>query len=138
MPDGFLALHFPSDFEQTEHTTGPEGSSVVIGGKTKQTHGTVAWVSKPKMGDLDALVEQFHTPGSDESNEVRQDGTCAGKPGIEFRSSWRVQSFPFVRRRCYTVVNGHGFIMTYTILESLAPTTEAKLRAIVDATEFLR
>jgi hypothetical protein len=138
MPDGLIAMHFPSDWEQTEHSTGAEGSSVVIGGKTKETHGTVAWVSKPKMANLDALVKQFHTPGADESNEVRKNGTCAGKPGIEIRSSWTVKNFPFVKRRCFTVVNGHGFIMTYTILERLSSTMEPKLKAIVDATEFLK
>jgi hypothetical protein len=136
-PDGLIALHFPSDF-QAKTTSTPEGTSVTISSKTESTHGTVSFVTKPKVDDLDTLIRELHTPGPDESGERRRSATCAGKPGTEVRSTWKVRNFPFVKRRCYTVVNGHGYLFTYSILERLAPTHESELRAIVDATEFVK
>jgi hypothetical protein len=136
-PDGFIAVHFPNDFEPKTTST-PEGTSITLSGKTSDTHGTVSFVTKPKMGKLETLIQELHTPGADESGEKRRAATCAGKPGTEIRSTWKVQNIPFVKRRCYTVVNGHGYVFTYGILERLAPTHEAALRAIVDTTEFLR
>jgi hypothetical protein len=136
-PDGFIAVHFPNDFEP-KTTSSPEGTSITVSGKTNATHGTVSFVTKPKLSKLEMLIDELHTPGADESREKRRAATCAGKPGTEIRSTWQVQNIPFVKRRCYTVVNGHGYLFTYTILERLAPTHEAALRSMVDSTEFLR
>jgi hypothetical protein len=136
-PDGFIAVHVPNDFEP-KTTSHPEGTSITLAGKTSATHGTVSFVTKPKVSKLETLIEELHTPGADESGEKRRAATCAGKPGTEIRSTWKVQNVPFVKRRCYLVVNGHGYLFTYTIIERLAPMHEASLRAMVDTTEFLR
>jgi hypothetical protein len=135
-PDGFIAVHFPSDFEPKTTST-PEGTSITLSGKTSATHGTVSFVTKPKIGKLETLIQELHTPGADESGEKRRAATCAGKPGTEVRSTWKVQNIPFVKRRCYTVVNGHGYLFTYAILERVAPAHESALSAMVDSTEFL-
>jgi hypothetical protein len=136
-PDGLIAIHSPSDFEVTS-AGGPTGSSIVLAAKTKGTHGTITFVTKPMMPDVETFVRAFYSPEADESAETRASATCSGQPGMEIRTTWTVNNHPFSRRRCYSVVNGHGLVTMYTVLQKLAPTAEPRLKAIVDATEFLK
>jgi len=136
-PDGLIAVHFPGDFV-AKTTSSPAGSSISATAKTA-TKGTVSFVTKPGLtSSLDGFVKEFHTPGPDEADESRAAATCAGKPGLAIRTTWTVKALPFVKRRCYAIVDGTGFISTYAVLRDEAPANEATLRAIVDATEFLK
>jgi hypothetical protein len=136
-PDGLIAIHFTSDFE-AKIAPSPAGSSIALTPKTKGAHGTITFVTKPLMPNVETFVKAFHSLEADESDETRTSATCSGLPGMEIRTTWTVNHVAFLKRRCYAVFNGHGLVSMYAVPQRLAPTMEPKLKAIVDATELLK